>query len=166
MAEWFSKTDQVPLAAATGSAIMLGLFLLGSFLHTRHPQAFELLSQEDDVLEWTTFWTFIGAAAAFGLTALRQRAAGIRLPWFAWGLAAFCLFVAGEEISWDSASLVICHRNIFWQRIISRNLTCTISAQSNSEPLFLKSFCSATGWCCRWQVWPHKYAVFAHDYIS
>ncbi len=55
--------------------------------------------QEDAALEWMTAWGFALAAVAFAAAASRERASG-RIPWFPAGVAAFCLLVALEEISW------------------------------------------------------------------
>ena len=55
--------------------------------------------QEDQPLEWLTFWAFIFASVFFVLAARHERREG-KLPWFLAGLAAFCFVVGMEEISW------------------------------------------------------------------
>ena len=56
--------------------------------------------QEDETIEWATFWAFVIAAGAFATAAIRQRRGSGRRPWFLLGVALFCFVVAGEEISW------------------------------------------------------------------
>jgi hypothetical protein len=56
-------------------------------------------AQEDEYVEWATFWAFIAA----GITYLRLLAGhriGRRSIWFVLVLAAFCFVIAMEEISW------------------------------------------------------------------
>jgi hypothetical protein len=61
------------------------------------PARFERLMQEDGPAEWATFLAF-ACAGVIGLRAL-QRVRGLaRVTLLA--VCAFCLFVAGEEISW------------------------------------------------------------------
>ena len=58
------------------------------------PENYRALLQEDQIVEWTTFWLFL-AAGLFGL-----RRAVQRRRVFDGLVALFCVFVAGEEISW------------------------------------------------------------------
>lgn len=58
--------------------------------------------QEDEPLEWASFWAFLLAGAVFARAAWRRRH---RWPWFLLLVAMFCLFVAGEEISWGQRLL-------------------------------------------------------------
>jgi hypothetical protein len=63
------------------------------------PRRFALLFQEDGVAEWLTFAAF--ALAAWQLSVVARVQAEPRLTRLAClGLALFCVFVAGEEISW------------------------------------------------------------------
>jgi hypothetical protein len=69
------------------------------------PDLYQEIVQEDHLLEWATFWAFVGAA---GWSLLRARSARRRsgaTPWFEVGLALFCLLVALEEISWGQRLL-------------------------------------------------------------
>lgn len=63
------------------------------------------IAQEDEALEWATFWSFVLAAVAHARVALAQRRGGQRWPWFSVGVAAFCVLVAMEEISWGQRLL-------------------------------------------------------------
>ena len=74
-------------------ALGSGLLLLGKL----SPERYKLWLQEDGPLEWLTVWSFLLAACIFVAVAYRKddrldRAMAI-------ALAAFCVFVAGEELS-------------------------------------------------------------------
>ncbi|MBT8441964.1 MAG: hypothetical protein KJO76_06230 [Gammaproteobacteria bacterium] len=58
-----------------------------------------LTVQEDEYLEWMSFWAFFAAGVIYVRRALRHGFV-LSADWFTLGLAAFCLFVAFEEISW------------------------------------------------------------------
>ena len=74
-------------------------------LYDSDREAYYQAVQEDEFLEWATVWAFALAAVVFGLAAARQRSASGGVPWFLLGVAAFCIFVAGEEISWGQRLL-------------------------------------------------------------
>lgn len=84
---------------AAANALVLVLILGFGALHAANPDLYYQHVQEDQPLEWVTFWAFIVAAVFFGRAALLDRRAE-RWPWFLAGLAAFCAVVALEEISW------------------------------------------------------------------
>ena len=86
-------------------AVFANLLLLGflgafAFLAASHPAAYYQSVQEDQALEWASFWSFFVAGGVFAVAAWRQRRTTGALPWFLAGLALFCVFVAMEEISW------------------------------------------------------------------
>jgi hypothetical protein len=64
------------------------------------PDHYYLSVQEDEYVEWASFWAFLAASGLFLLSAVRQRRLRRNLPWFLTGLALFCFVVAMEEISW------------------------------------------------------------------
>ena len=70
------------------------------WLNESSREAFYQAVQEDEFLEWATVWAFAVAAVVFAVAAIRQRRSGVALPWFLAGVSLFCIFVAGEEISW------------------------------------------------------------------
>lgn len=70
-----------------------------SALSVLNPDAYYQHVQEDQPLEWATFWAFMAAAVLFMRAAVLQRQKR-QLPWFFAGLATFCILVAMEEISW------------------------------------------------------------------
>jgi hypothetical protein len=90
---------------STRSAIAANLALLGflgfcAWLNAAHPNIYYVAAQEDQALEWASFWSFLLAGVLFALAARGQRRESGALPWFLAGLALFCVFVAMEEISW------------------------------------------------------------------
>jgi hypothetical protein len=92
-----------PVTAASWLANLPILALAGAafWLAARAPGAYQRIVQEDEVLEWATFWAFALAAAAYAFGGARRP----RFPWWSLGLAAFCVFVAMEEISWGQRVL-------------------------------------------------------------
>lgn len=86
--------------AGLASLAVVAVAAAAFWLDARAPQAYQRLVQEDELLEWATFWAFALAAAAFALSARRRPA-----RWWPLGLAAFCAFVALEEISWGQRLL-------------------------------------------------------------
>jgi hypothetical protein len=81
---------------------LAALALLSAFLALvawQLPEAFGLWMQEDGWAEWGTFWSFLAAAVLFGRRAIRKSDTVLTRV-LAFLLCAFCVFVAGEEISW------------------------------------------------------------------
>ncbi|MGB9338594.1 MAG: hypothetical protein WCB63_05140 [Polyangiales bacterium] len=83
---------------------VLGLIAGFSALSALNPDVYYQHVQEDQPLEWATFWGFMVAAVIFMRAAILQREKR-QLPWFFAGLAAFCILVAMEEISWGQRVL-------------------------------------------------------------
>jgi len=63
-----------------------------------------LAVQEDEYLEWASFWAFFAAACVY-LRKTFKPSFQLTRGWFLLGLAAFCLFVALEEVSWGQRIL-------------------------------------------------------------
>ncbi len=53
---------------------------------------FYLAVQEDEFLEWATFWGFVVAAGIYFASAWHQFKLSRRLPWFVYGLAIFLVY--------------------------------------------------------------------------
>jgi hypothetical protein len=87
---------------------IVGFLAAVAWLEAGYPDLYYRSVQEDQVLEWASFWSFFIASGVFVVAAWRQRRATGALPWFLVGLALFCVFVAMEEISW--AQRVFGHR--------------------------------------------------------
>jgi len=83
------------------NVLLFGLITGFGVLHTLNPDVYYQHVQEDQPLEWLTFWAFMLAAVFYGRAAILERKGEVvRVPWFLVGLSAFCFVVAMEEISW------------------------------------------------------------------
>ncbi|MCU0610849.1 MAG: hypothetical protein MUE60_03555, partial [Candidatus Eisenbacteria bacterium] len=87
------------------------------------PVAFGYVLMEDSPVEWLDFYCLTAAAFAF-FSAARQRR-GTRPVGAAMcvGLALFCVFVAGEEISWGQRLLGFAPPDFFAYRNVQRETT-------------------------------------------
>ena len=90
-------SGRVALAA---NFTILGFLALSGWLQSAHPSLYYRAAQEDQALEWASFWSFFIAGFVFAVAAAGQWREIRRVPWFLSGLALFCVFVAMEEISW------------------------------------------------------------------
>lgn len=61
--------------------------------------------QEDEYLEWATFWAFLLSFVLAMVGAFRQRKRSGRLPWFLVAVGIFCFAFAMEAISWGQRVL-------------------------------------------------------------
>lgn len=86
-----NATDLLPLVLP---ALSVGTFVV---LATLEPRLCVSLAREDCWVEWLSFAVFLVAGIGFAREAVKR---GLREGWFIAGLGLFCLFVAGEEISW------------------------------------------------------------------
>ena len=75
------------LASALMGGVLAYALLIQAFLGS---EFYYLSLQEDEALEWATFWAFLLAAGVFGVAGWRQWRAARVLPWFAAGVASFC----------------------------------------------------------------------------
>ena len=69
-------------------------------LDANFPDFYYFSIQEDEYLEWSSFWAFLLAAVAFLRRSNTYRHTTLTFPWFLYGAALFCFVVAMEEISW------------------------------------------------------------------
>ncbi len=83
-------------ASAVGITGVVVIFVL---LAWRRPSMYEALLQEDRFVEWLTAGLFLAAAVRGAIRAVRARRVFDGL------VALFCLFVAGEEMSWGQRLL-------------------------------------------------------------
>ena len=86
--------------ALSTNGLILTPVLLAAVLTVVAPEVYYQLIQEDEFLEWATFWAFVFAAGAYGVAALHERRTQGVVPWFLVGVSLFCVAVALEEISW------------------------------------------------------------------
>ncbi len=80
--------------------LVLAVLAWVAALNAYDPDLYYASLQEDEYLEWATFWAFMGAAGVHVVTACRRYRARRSFPWFELGVAVFCFVVAMEEISW------------------------------------------------------------------
>ncbi len=88
------------LPALLANALILGTLAYFFALDEYASDFFYRSVQEDEYLEWGTFWGFMAAAGLCVWGAVLQRRTTRKLPWFFLGVALFCFVVAMEEISW------------------------------------------------------------------
>ena len=87
-------------ATLLANVLILGVLAYVAILHDFQPDQYRAAVQEDEYLEWATFWAFLIAAGVCFVAAVHQRRSQGGVPWFLVGLGLFCFLVAGEEISW------------------------------------------------------------------
>lgn len=91
--------------ALLANLLVIGTVVYAGALHSLDADLYYRSVQEDEYLEWSTFWAFVGATVLFAMAAKGQRRALGTVPWFPIGVAGFCLLVAMEEISWGQRVL-------------------------------------------------------------
>ena len=91
--------------ALVANAVVFAIFGAALGLDAIAPDYYATVVQEDEPIEWASFWAFALAAAGFALAARARRERERRWPWLTIGTAAFCAFVALEEISWGQRLL-------------------------------------------------------------
>ena len=79
--------------------LIIGVFAYAAVVNVLDPDLYYLSVQEDEYLEWSSFWAFLLAGIVY-LGLARQQRITRQIPWFAIGVAIFCFIVAMEEISW------------------------------------------------------------------
>ena len=84
-------------ASVLANLLILLTFGVAALLHTHNEPLYYLAVQEDQYLEWATFWGFIVAGGIYLGSATHQFKASRQLPWFVFGLSLFCFLVAMEE---------------------------------------------------------------------
>lgn len=104
-------------ALVTVEAIAVALALLATF----HAPTWLTIAQEDGPVEWATFVAFVMAAAWFVLV-VRKRGTGWLFTIACLLLAAFCLVVAGEEISWGQRLFGFKPPDVFLERNFQQEL--------------------------------------------
>jgi len=90
----------VTMARLVSNALLLSLFLYAGIIHAFFFDIYVRSVQEDEYLEWATFFGFLFATGLFALAAYDRQLKGGIFPWFLYGLSIFCFLFAMEEISW------------------------------------------------------------------
>ena len=83
----------------------MGTVAYASVLESGYPDFYYFSIQEDEYLEWSSFWAFLLAAVAYSRRAAGYRLTTHRFPWYLYGVALFCFIFAMEEISWGQRLL-------------------------------------------------------------
>jgi len=86
--------------AVLANLLLLGFLGCSWWLQSAHPSVYYASAQEDQALEWASFYGFFIAGIVFAFAARRQRQTTGSVPWFLAGVGLFCALVAMEEISW------------------------------------------------------------------
>ncbi len=82
--------------AIFANACVFLVLIFAAALRWFRPDFFYLSVQEDQYLEWATFWAFLLAAATASLAAVQNYGQTQRLPWFLAGVGLFCFFASPE----------------------------------------------------------------------
>lgn len=95
-----AKTKNLICYYLVANALILLTLVYAGVLESHFEDLYFVSIQEDEYMEWATFWVFLlGAVAAFA-AAKKIRAANGGFPWYYYGIGLFCFFVAMEEFSW------------------------------------------------------------------
>ena len=82
------------------NCLVLAVIAYAWLLEVRFPDFYYMSVQEDEYIEWASFWAFLLAAVAAVVAGREHAGESGRFPWFLYGVALFCFVVAMEEISW------------------------------------------------------------------
>jgi hypothetical protein len=85
--------------------VILSVLAYAGVLESSNADLYYRAVQEDEYVEWASFWAFLVATGIFLVAALRQRQAIGGIPWFLVGVGLFCFVFAMEEISWFQRQL-------------------------------------------------------------
>lgn len=108
-ADTAEKTDPevIPLwipvhysSAVLGNLLVFGVVITAAVFMSVNREVYYLIIQEDNAIEWMSFWAFFAGAVIYGQAASRQYRGTSKVPWFLILIGLFCLFVAMEEISY------------------------------------------------------------------
>jgi hypothetical protein len=130
-------------------------------------QTWASIAQEDGVVEWATFLAFAFAAGWLFVVVRKQSSSW----WFkaaTFLLAAFCLVVAGEEISWGQRLFAFKPPDVFLERNFQQELNIHnvlmhergLGFQLNSKHLVI-AIVIGFGGLWPWLVRRRRFAVFA-----
>ncbi len=119
-----------------GAVVLAALLGVAATLQALQPSDYYTLSQEDGLVEWATVWAFLLAAAAH-----------LRLVWGQRGVArsygllvaAFCVVVAMEEISWGQRLLGFRPPTYFLEHNAQQELTWHNQVDDRIRKLALQS---------------------------
>ncbi len=87
------------------NALVIGAIAYAAVLERYFADFYYLSIQEDEYVEWASFWAFLLASIVCVVAARRYRRLEQRSGWYFYGLALFCFLIAMEEISWGQRVL-------------------------------------------------------------
>jgi hypothetical protein len=87
------------VTALLANGFIIGVFAVAGALNALDPDLYYRVVQEDEFIEWASFWAFLVAGITYLLLA-RQNLATAKSPWFAIAFGLLCILIAMEEISW------------------------------------------------------------------
>ena len=103
-----------------------GIALLIIFLSFFYPKAYHALMEEDYIGEWITFYAFLLSGFIILTHLWFSRKNGLKLFSLSFliplAVAAFCLVVAGEEVSWGQRIFAFKPPNIFLEKNYQQEL--------------------------------------------
>ena len=134
---------------APGGVLMIAAGLLAWVLARTDADAYYRWIQEDEVVEWATVGFLLVAAIAYGLCAAGRAGWGRTAPVL---LTLFCVFVAGEEISWGQRVLGLQPPEIFLehndQQELNLHNTLPKDLRKSVLPLLLATFALSAALRC------------------
>ncbi len=86
--------------AIIANFLIISVIIFAQILNSKNYVYGYLIVQEDQIIEWMTFWSFFLASLVSIWAMVRQKQSENVVPWFLFFVAVFCMFVAMEEISW------------------------------------------------------------------
>lgn len=97
---------QIPyVPTAVANLLIFGVLIAGWISIKFNSKFYYLSIQEDQIIEWMSFWAFFIAGGVYLKAAYRQYNVMSKFPWFLIAVSLFCFFVAMEEISWGQRLL-------------------------------------------------------------
>ncbi|MFC1889181.1 hypothetical protein ACFL4G_05435 [Thermodesulfobacteriota bacterium] len=94
-----------PGPALLVNGVLLGGLALLSLIHSTDRSLYYILVREDGLVEWMTVASLVLTGVLTVVCAHRWYRILQRFPWFYIGLGLFCVFFAGEELSWGQRLL-------------------------------------------------------------
>jgi len=79
--------------------LIFGVFFAAWFSIHFNPKYYYLSIQEDQIIEWMTFWFFFAAGIIYSQAAYRQYRLISKIPWFLVSVSIFCFFVSISYLS-------------------------------------------------------------------
>ncbi|RMH19710.1 MAG: hypothetical protein D6696_09955 [Acidobacteria bacterium] len=125
--------------AIAANLVIFGLFAFSRWLEEADAEVYYRSVQEDEFLEWGTFWAFMVAMGVFFAAAWWQRRATRVVPWFLAGVGLFCFAFAMEEVSWGQRLLGYQPPEYFLEHNFQQELNVHNVISTSDRKLILKT---------------------------